>query len=141
MNRLQRLLIKHEGMRLKPYEDVLTEDITIGVGRNLDSIGLSEDEVLYLLDNDISRCSRELLYHFRWYPELCRVRQEAMINLCFNLGMTRLRTFRNALQAMSEGQYDIAADEFLDSKWATQVGSHRTDDIHHMIKTGTYPTE
>lgn len=141
MNRLQRLLIKHEGMRLKPYEDVLTEDITIGVGRNLDSIGLSEDEVLYLLDNDISRCSRELLYHFKWYPELCRVRQEAMINLCFNLGMTRLRTFKKALKAMSEGEYDIAADEFLDSKWATQVGSHRTDDIHHMIKTGTYPTE
>lgn len=68
MNKLQRLLVKHEGMRLKPYEDVLTEDITIGVGRNLDSIGLSEDEVLYLLDNDIQRCDTELLHHFNGIP-------------------------------------------------------------------------
>jgi hypothetical protein len=54
--------------------------------------------------------------------------------------MTRLRTFKKALQAMSEKDHQRAADEFLDSKWATQVGTHRTDDIHHMIKTGTYPT-
>ena len=107
MNRLQRLLIKHEGMRLKPYEDVLTEDITIGVGRNLDSIGLSEDEVLYLLDNDIQRCDKELIMNFKWYPELCRARQDAMINLCFNLGITRLRTFKKALQAMSEKEWQV----------------------------------
>jgi lysozyme len=78
--------------------------------------------------------------NFKWYPELCRARQDAMINLCFNLGMTRLRTFKKALQAMSEKDHQRAADEFLDSKWAAQVGTHRTDDIHHMIKTGTYPT-
>jgi lysozyme len=124
-------------MRLKPYEDVLTEDITIGVGRNLDSIGLSEDEVLYLLDNDIERCDRELLNHFKWYPELCRARQDAMINLCFNLGMTRLRTFKKALHAMSEEDYPRAADEFLDSKWANQVGN-RAIEVTDLIRKGHY---
>ena len=74
MNNLQRLLIKHEGMRLKPYEDVLTEDITIGVGRNLDSLGLTEDEVMYLLTNDIVRCDKELLNNFKWYPELWQIK-------------------------------------------------------------------
>lgn len=137
MNKLQRLLVKHEGMRLKPYEDVLTEDITIGVGRNLDSIGLSEDEVLYLLDNDIQRCDRELLINFKWYPELCRTRQDAMINLCFNLGITRLRTFKKALAAMEAEDYNLAADEFLDSKWADQVG-YRALEVSDMIRTGHY---
>ncbi len=140
MNNLQRLLIKHEGMRLKPYEDVLTEDITIGVGRNLDSLGLTEDEVMYLLTNDIVRCDKELLNNFKWYPELCRARQDALINLCFNLGITRLLTFKKALQAMADKDYLKAADEFLDSKWATQVGSNRSDDIACMIRTGKYPT-
>ena len=140
MNNLQRLLIKHEGMRLKPYEDVLTEDITIGVGRNLDSLGLTEDEVMYLLTNDIVRCDKELLHNFKWYSEMCRARQDAMINLCFNLGITRLLTFKKALQAMADKDYVKAADEFLDSKWATQVGSNRSDDIACMIRTGKYPT-
>lgn len=137
MNKLQRLLVKHEGMRLKPYEDVLTEDITIGVGRNLDSIGLSEDEVLYLLDNDIQRCDTELLHHFKWYSDLCRTRQDAMINLCFNLGMTRLRTFKKALAAMAKEDYNLAADEFLHSKWADQVG-YRALEVSDMIRTGRY---
>ena len=140
MNNLQRLLIKHEGMRLKPYEDVLTEDITIGVGRNLDSLGLTEDEVMYLLTNDIVRCDKELLHNFKWYPEMCRARQDALINLCFNLGITRLLTFKKALQAMADKDYSKAAIEFLDSKWATQVGVTRSNDIALMIRTGKYPT-
>lgn len=137
MNKLQRLLIKHEALRLKPYEDFLTEDITIGVGRNLDSLGITEEEALYLLNNDIERCDKELLYNFKWYPDLCRVRQDAMINLCFNLGITRLKTFKKALSAMKAGDYNLAADEFLDSKWADQVG-YRALEISDMIRTGRY---
>jgi len=137
VNKLQRLLIKHEALRLKPYEDFLTEDITIGVGRNLDSLGITEEEALYLLNNDIERCDKELLYNFKWYPDLCRVRQDAMINLCFNLGITRLKTFKKALSAMKAGDYNLAADEFLDSKWADQVG-YRALEISDMIRTGRY---
>lgn len=138
MNRLHRLLIRHEGFMSKPYEDT-TGHITIGVGRNLDSVGLSRDEVLYLLNNDIERCDRELRHNFRWYLTLCRVRQDALINLCFNLGITRLLTFKKALAAMEQGNFELAAEEFLDSKWAKQVGSTRSEDIAHMVSSGRYP--
>jgi lysozyme len=137
MNKLQQALIRHEGMRLKPYEDVLTEDITIGVGRNLDSLGLSEDEVLYLLNNDIERCDKELLHNFKWYPELCRARQDAMINLCFNLGITRLLKFKKSLAYMAAGDYERAADEFLCSRWAEQVGN-RAIEVTDLIRDGHY---
>jgi lysozyme len=138
MDRLQRLLIRHESLRNKPYEDT-TGNLTIGVGRNLESLGLSRDECLYLLDNDIARCDRELRHNFKWYLELCRVRQDAMINLCFNLGITRLLTFKKALAAMAEGDFSKSADEFLDSKWADQVGPTRSSDIDCMVRTGRYP--
>lgn len=137
MNRLQRLLVKHEGFRNKPYEDT-SGFVSIGVGRNLDGLGLSDEEVMYLLDNDIRRCDEELLSNFRWYAGLCRCRQDAMLSLCFNLGITRLRKFKKALSAMADGDYETAADEFLDSKWATQVGSERVDDLVSMIRTGVY---
>jgi lysozyme len=138
VNRLHRLLIRHEGFVSKPYEDT-TGNITIGVGRNLDSVGLSRDEVLYLLNNDIERCDRELRHNFRWYLTLCRVRQDAIINLCFNLGITKLLTFKKALAAMEQEDFELAAEEFLDSKWAKQVGPTRSEDIAYMVSSGRYP--
>lgn len=134
--RIEDLLIKHEAMRLKPYE-CTAGDLTIGVGRNLDSMGLSEDEVYYLLQNDIRRCEKELLKTFEWFAYLDTVRQDAMMDMCFNLGISRLRGFEKALNAMEEGDYEEAAVEFLDSNWADQVGQ-RAITITNMIRTGEY---
>ena len=134
--RLSDMLIKHEGKRNKPYECTAGK-LTIGVGRNLDDMGLTEDEVLYLLDNDIQRCDNELLHNFKWYSDLCRARQDALINLCFNIGITRLLTFTNSLAYMEAEDYKKAADEFLDSKWAEQVGN-RAIEVTELIRTGRY---
>ena len=60
-----------------------------------------------------------------------------MINLCFNLGLTRLRGFVKALEAMSREQFDVAADEFMDSRWAKQVGN-RAVEVTELIRTGEY---
>jgi lysozyme len=136
LNKLVDMLVQHEGMREKPYEDT-TGHLTIGVGRNLDSIGLSHDEIYYMLKNDIRRCEEELTNAFRWFKYLDDVRQHAMINLCFNLGITRLRKFKKALAAMETDDFEEAADEFLDSKWAQQVGS-RAMDVTYLIRFGKY---
>ena len=104
-------------------------------------MGLSDDEVLYLLDNDIVRCDKELLHNFKWYADLSRARQDAMINLCFNLGTPRLMTFSKALAAMESKDYQEAAIQFLDSLWAKQVGPNRSNDLAYMIRTGKYITE
>lgn len=58
-----------------------------------------------------------------------------MINLCFNLGLTKLRKFVKALDAMKNKKYKEAAKEFLDSKWANQVGE-RAKEVTEMIRTG-----
>jgi lysozyme len=60
-----------------------------------------------------------------------------MINLCFNLGISRLRKFKLALRAMEVRDYEDAADEFLDSLWATQVGQ-RAMEVTYMIRFGEY---
>lgn len=140
MSKLIEQLKLHEGVRNFAYK-CSADMITIGVGRNIDEnggLGLSMDEIDYLLANDIQRCRTEL-ETFSWFDDLDSVRQDALINLCFNLGMTRLLGFKNALARMAEGKYQEAADEFLDSRWATQVG-YRANDVAEMIKTGRYPT-
>lgn len=138
MNKLIEQLKRHEGVRTHAYK-CSANMITVAVGRNIDEnggLGLSVDEIEYLLENDIKRCKRELI-SFPWFAEIDSVRQDALVNLCFNLGMTRLLGFKNALTAMSVGDYDKAADEFMDSRWAEQVGS-RADEVCEMIRTGRY---
>jgi lysozyme len=137
LSRLVEQLRRHEGVRNHVYLCSEGHE-TIGVGRNIaeSGLGLSDDEVDYLLNNDIRRCKQELI-SLSWFVDLDSVRQDAMTNLCFNLGMTRLLTFKKALAAMARGYYSDAADEFLDSKWAVQVGS-RAGEVTDMIRTGRY---
>ena len=139
MSKLIEQLKRHVGVRTHAYQ-CTANMTTVGVGRNIDEdggLGLSVDEIEFLLKNDIKRCKQELIT-LPWFPEIDSVRQDALINLCFNLGITRLLGFKNALNAMSVGDYEKAAEEFLDSRWAVQVGN-RALDVAHMIRTGEYP--
>jgi lysozyme len=139
LNKLKRMLKRHEGKRHFAYR-CSEGKLTIGVGRCIDEnggIGLSEEEIDYLLDADIVRCLRELSV-FEWFSDLDEVRQDAMVSICLNLGLTRLRSFKKALQAMKYNLYEEAATEFLDSKWHSQVG-FRAKELAEMIRTGDYP--
>jgi len=137
MNNLIDLLVSHEGLTHKPYR-CTSGKLTIGVGRNLDDMGLSDSEIYFMLKNDISRVDEELTNAFRFYKNLDQVRKDALINLGFNLGIPKLRDFKLAMQALELKDYSEASMEFLDSLWATQVGG-RALDIAHMIKYGEYP--
>lgn len=121
MNAMVADLRRDEGERLKPYRDTVGK-LTIGVGRNLDDVGLSPEESAYLLANDINKVLRQLDEKLPWWRGLCFNRQRVLINMAFNLGIAGLLGFRNTLAAVQAGQYDKAAEGMLSSKWATQVG-------------------
>ena len=113
---------------------------TLGIGRNVDpngGIGLSDDEVDYLLENDILRVMKELSSEYPWFSSLDDVRKDAMIDISFNLGATRLRGFKKALAAMEIADYPLAAKEFLASKWSLDVKG-RSHELASMIETGKY---
>jgi len=138
MSNLVKMLKRHEGVRSKVYKCSAGFE-TIGVGRNIaeSGLGLSDDEIDYLLANDIKRVREELTDSYFWFPAMNEARQDALVDISFNLGQTRLRGFVKAIEAMSREQFDIAADEFMDSKWATQVGN-RAIQVTEMIRTGEY---
>ncbi len=134
MTTLQALLIRHEGLRLKPYTCTAGKT-TIGVGRNLDDNGITEAEAMAMLDRDIAVTTATLRDEFPWFADLDRTRKDAVISLGFNLGMPRLKGFKKFLAAMEAKDYEMAATEALDSKWATQVGK-RAIELAGMIRTG-----
>ena len=139
MSMIIEMLRLHEGVETHAYK-CTADKITIGVGRNIDpagGIGLTDDEIDYLLSGDVKRVQVELINTFTWFSELDEVRKDAMTDICFNIGLPRLLQFEKSLAAMSIGDYDRAADEFLDSRWANQVGA-RAITITDMIRSGDY---
>jgi lysozyme len=130
------MLVKHEGVELKPYRDSVGV-LTIGVGRNLTDVGLSADEADYLLENDIRRATRELEMKW-WFKSLDDVRQDVLINMCFNLGHSRFSKFKKMIAAVAMADYKLAAKEMIDSKWASQVGRRATE-LASMMESGKYP--
>lgn len=110
-----------EGLRLKPYR-CTADKLTIGYGRNLEDVGISKDEAEYLFANDIKEAESELRHAFPWFEELAETRQDVLVNMCFNLGLTRLLGFKKFLKAVSLGEYETAAHEMMNSAWAEQVG-------------------
>lgn len=127
-------LVRDEGIVLKPYMDSVGK-LTIGIGRNLEDNGITEDEALFLAKEDANRARRECRFSFGFWDDLSERRKRALANMCFNLGLPRLLNFKKMILALENGYYDQAADEALDSAWARQVGE-RAQRIARAFREG-----
>ena len=136
MKKLIEQLKSHEGLRLKPYK-CTSGKLSIGVGRNLEDIGISEKEAEMLLLNDIQEAEKQLATYFPWTQDLDEVRLAALINFTFNVGIGTVSKFVNAMALLKEGSFDMASEEFLQSRWANQVGQ-RAIDVTEQIRTGEW---
>ncbi len=141
---LEEMLVDHEGLRLKPYND--TEGHwSIGVGHNIDvdpvmrkrlpqllKTGITHAEAMELLHRDIAKAQAMLDRCLPWWQGLSKNRQAALTDMTFNLN-TRLLQFRVSLGHLSRGEYREAARAFMKSKWARQVKG-RAITITHIIE-------
>ncbi len=130
---LEELLTRDEGLRLKPYVDTVGK-VTIGVGRNLTDVGISEAEALVLLRNDIARATTDALT-FPWFGSLDPARKAVVVSMIFNMGLPRFRGFANTIRSIEAGDYHDAAKRMLQSLWARQVGK-RAERLAATMRTG-----
>ncbi len=136
MTRLKTMLTKHEGKRNKPYQDTLGI-WTIGVGRNLEDTGISDDTIDQMLMEDIARCEAEART-LNWYKDLNEARQAVIVMMIFNMGLPRFKKFKETIKYIGYKLYHRAANEMLDSRWAVQVGN-RSHELSEMMRTGEWP--
>lgn len=153
---LYQMIKRDEGEKLELYLD--TEGYqTIGVGHlcvmsssrekavaHLDKIlgrsthgRITQQESTLLFNQDVQKSLREIERTglMDIYTASNEARRAALVNLMFNLGGPRLLGFRNALKAWRAKDYQKAADEFLDSRWARQVKS-RSVRVTECIRNG-----
>nr|MDK2851705.1 lysozyme [Candidatus Cloacimonadota bacterium] len=149
MNRIKAQLVRHEGLRLKPYRCTAGK-LTIGVGRNLDDSGISQTEAYVLLENDIQNCEKQLLDEIpEIYNGLDEVRKSVLLSMCISipqsrfaplrepcyLGIGGLLEFNNTLAFIAAGDWERAANGMLASKWAKQVG-RRAIELSELMRKG-----
>lgn len=141
IEKLKAQLIKHEGKRHFAYR-CPANFLTIGVGRNLETKGLSDEEIDFLLERDIDESYYDCIAifmdePFEWGPfrKYSQSRQHALIDMRFNLGPARFRGFKKMITAVKAEDWETAAKEMENSKWYKQVGS-RAVRLVEMMRDG-----
>ena len=122
-----------EGKRLKPYRCTAGK-LSIGYGRNLDDVGITDEEAEYLLMHDIERAEKDT-EKLQCYKKLNQTRKDVLIEMVFNMGLPRVLGFKKMLAALDAGDYSEAANQALDSKWAIDVGE-RAKRLAYFMRVG-----
>jgi len=147
LSTLPDLLERHEGLRLKPYDDVtgkplqngdgLKGKLTIGIGRNLTDVGITRVEAIELLKVDVSKAKQQAR-RYKWFTSLNKARQACIVSMVFNMGS--IEGFRKMRAAIAVKNWTEAVAQMHDSRWATQIGAKRLADLTGMMQTGKWPT-
>jgi lysozyme len=127
---------RDESCVLKPYKDTVGK-LTIGIGRNLDDVGISMEEAEYLFHNDVAKVAQEITGKLLWAKSLDSVRYAVLLNMAFNMGVPMLLEFKKMLTAVKAQQWNEAAEEMLHSKWANQVGT-RAIRLAEQMRSGVW---
>jgi lysozyme len=133
MEDVKKWIKSDEKLKTHLYKDNM-DKWTIGFGRNIEDNGISPEEANFLFENDFARCQKELS-PYPWFVNQPENVQAALLNMCFNLGIPKLLGFRKMIVALTCKDYNKAAMECLDSKWAIQVGD-RAKRVSLMIRQG-----
>ena len=127
-------LIRVEGLTLHPRRDG-EGSLVIGVGRNLDRVGVTRGEAVMLLEGDVRRVTRELQDDLPSFRTLDVVRQRVLIHMAVNIGVLGVLALTRFVAALESGAWDTAAEEMLVSHWSKQA-SHRAALLADMMRTG-----
>ncbi|MDK1287400.1 glycoside hydrolase family protein [Pseudoalteromonas umbrosa] len=122
---------KHEGYRRFPYY-CTGGRLTIGYGRNIDSKGVDKEEAEYLLAQDIKNALAGVKRRID-ISHCNEARIAVLTNMAFNIGLQGLMGFKRMLEHVQQGEFESAAVEMLDSRWANQVPSRAQELAQQML--------
>lgn len=134
-------LINHEGEKLSAYQDSLGW-WTIGIGHLIDARkggSIPQRISRELFEDDVAVKTVQARIAFPWFDWLNPVRQDAIVNLTFNLGIDGLKKFRLMIAAIEKQEWHQAAFELNNSLWAKQVQRQRVVDLTYAIEKGEWP--
>ena len=137
---LKNMIKKHEGFRPFIYKDT-QGFLTGGYGHAfLEGNFISRQIVDILFEQDFSRAEQNYnIFCARYKLFLNPARRAALIDMLFNLGLSKLSKFKKFIAALQNNDYKTASSEMLDSLWAGQVKGRAKELSRIMSKGSTEP--
>ena len=155
--RLKDILGRHEGKRRFPYDDAdgrqigpgkrtIKGKLTIGKGRNLEAVGLSDDEIDHLFENDIKQAIASAKRLTRNFDSLSENRQIVVVSLTYMMGETGFLAWTDTRKLIEAGRFEEAAQHIEKSKMYAQLGGdppgtddgklERPEELARMMREG-----
>lgn len=142
IKKLQKELEIDEGKVLKIYKDHLGYP-TFGIGHLIlktdpeygKPVGtpVSKERVTEAFNNDIISVLNDCDTLYPDFDEKPEEVQLIIANMMFNMGLTRLSKFKNMKKAVDKKNWQLAADEMMDSRWYKQV-TNRADRLVQRMR-------
>lgn len=131
----EKYIQNNEGYERYAYLDSVGVS-TIGIGFNLEQ-GFTEEECQAVLRIRLGTLVEELRHKIPAYYKLGSVRKIVLQDMVYNLGIVRLLQFKKMIAALDRGDFELAAKEMLDSRYAKQVKGRARRNAF-MMETGEW---
>ena len=132
MNELLNRIKEHEGFRSRVYKCTEGYD-TIGYGFAIKDLYLSEGISELILKEKVTNLRLRIEKKFDWFNEVPREVQEVLLEMSYQMGVSGVSKFKNALKHMRNGDWIKAADEMLLSRWYKQTPK-RAKELSDIIR-------
>ena len=136
------MIALNEGVKPKVYRDSKGHR-TIGVGFNLEDAGnrrmlkkegininelfkgreLDKREIKTLYNHSLTQAFNDAQKFDKGFAKRPESVKKAIVDMSFNLGLTKLNKFKKMREGLEANDYSTAADEMVDSEWFKQIKS------------------
>ncbi len=132
MNKLLDRVKEHEGFRSKVYKCTEGYD-TIGYGFAIKDLELDEDIAEEILIRKLEKLIKRVRNKFDWLDSVPREVQGVLVEMSYQMGLSGVCKFKNALKYMEHQNWEKAADEMLMSRWYRQT-PNRAKELSNIIR-------
>ena len=152
LTELETVIILDEGLKTYPYKDTLGNwTIAVGylIGKELQDLRILRETAIFMMREKIGEATKiaTKIFGAGLLLSILPARRAVILSLIYNMGEMRFRTFKHMIEAIHALDWNRAAEELRDSKWAKQVdpkeisGQGRDDRLISMLETGEYSKE
>jgi lysozyme len=126
------LVKKHEGFRSEPYT-CTAGYLTVAFGKRVDYLNVDKETGEKWCLEDLKKLDSRLRIVFQWYKDSPKMIKAVVLDLVYQLGIKGFSRFKKSIYLLETEQYEEAAEEMLDSKWARSDSPNRAKELSDIV--------
>ena len=123
---------EHEGFSSVVYKCTAGYD-TIGYGKRIKYLQVTEEQATEWLEEDLENLKYTLSGKYDWFLPAPQEVRDVVMNMNYQLGVSAFSKFKKTIKYIANKDYQMAALEMLDSKYAREDTPRRAKELSDRI--------